>query len=740
MADGELLLEVRAEEIPARMLEGASRELATRVFEELVARGLAPAEIESGFTPRRLWLVLRGLPMREQDRFVRLPGPAASVAWGADGAPTKAAEGFARKLGVAVERLERREFAAGADDLELPADQRADAVTLAGVDVARPAAVKTRGEYAFLPARFPGLATAEVLADLLPATLRGIAWPKSMRWGSGIGPWVRPVHGVVALLAGEVVPFELFGVRAGRSTIGHPTLSPTPFEVADAADWRARLAALGIEVAPEQRRTLLEGGMRERAAVLGGRLVDDPPLLDKLAAICEIPGVLEGSFDPALLELPREVLRSSLADHQSALAVERPDGLAPVFLTVMDRADDPAGRVRAGNEWVVAARLADARFFWQKDRARPLAARASELDALTFHAQLGSYAAKAERLAALAGHLAAAGGAGVDREAAERAARLAKIDLTTEMVREFTTLQGVMGGIYARADGEPEAVWQAIYDQYLPAGADDELPRGEVGRVVALADRLDTLVGFFGLGPKFQPTGSKDPFGLRRAATGAVRLVLAGEPALDLPQALEVARLQYAGQLPAGPEAGVALGAFLWDRAEYLLGRDGLAYDEIAAARDAEGRRERLDFRVARAAARAIHARRGEASFLVVAQAVKRIQNILRDARRDDPEPLAERADRSRFGSASERDLAAAQEALQSSLGAAPPTTDADFGRALEAIGALADPLDRFFVEVLVMDPDREVRRNRLALLDGLRRAIAPIADLGAVVVDRSRS
>jgi glycyl-tRNA synthetase beta chain len=731
--EGELLLEVRAEEIPARMLEGASRELATRVFEELVARGLTPGEVEVGYTPRRLWLVLRKLPRREQDRFTRVLGPAASVAWEADGAPSRAAEGFARKLGIAVGQLRRREFSPGVADLDVPEAELGQAVSLQGQEVSKPVAVKAKGEYAYVPVRFAGRSTAEVLADLLPAVLRGIAWAKSMRWGAGVGPWVRPVHGVVAIFDGAVVPFELFGVASGKTTAGHPTLSAAPFEVADAADWRARLAALGIVVSPEERRGRLLAGMQERAAAHGGRLVDDPPLLDKLAAICEIPGVMEGTFDAALLELPREVLTSSLADHQSALTVERGGALAPVFLTVMDRADDPAGRVRAGNEWVVAARLADARFFWEKDRARPLGERVGALAALTFHARLGSYADKSTRVTALAGALAEATGAGVAAGEVARAASLAKADLTTEMVREFTSLQGVMGGIYARADGEPEAVWQAIYDQYLPAGADDDLPRGTVGRLVALADRLDTLVGFFGLGAKFQPTGSKDPFGLRRAATGVVRLVLAEEAPCDLPRLLETARSLYGGLLPAGPEALAALGAFLWDRAEYLLGRDGLAYDEIAAARDAEGRRERIDLRTARAAARAIRERRDEAAFLAVVHAVKRIQNILRDVR----EPLPDAPDPARLVAASERELDAARAELARTLATA-RGSEADFARALEAIGALAGPLDRFFVEVLVMDPDAAVRRNRLALLAALRRAIAPVADLAAVVVDKA--
>lgn len=752
MADGELLLEVRAEEIPARMLPGAARELATRLFEELVARGLTPGEVEAGYTPRRLWLVLQDIPIREKDRQALEIGPPANVAFDAEGKPTPAAIGFAKKSGVEVSSLKQKVFS------------KSDSVAAqagAAQGAKRPAEVKAEGERVYVEKTYVGRPARAVLAELLPPILAGLTWGKTMRWGSGVGPWVRPVHGIVALFDGEVVPFELFGVASGRASAGHPTLSPALFEIADAADWRAHLAARGILPAPEERRRRLRAGMAERAAAAGGELVDDPELLERLAAICEIPGVMEGGFDPDLLDLPREVLATSLRDHQSALTVARGDGLAPLFLTVMDRPDDPAGRVRAGNEWVVAARLADARFFWEKDRARPLADRLEALGHLAFHERLGSYAAKAERLADLAGAL--ADGAGVPRALAERAARLAKADLVTEMVREFTSLQGVVGGIYARADGEPEEVWQAIYDQYLPAGAEDELPRGRVGRLVALADRIDTLVGFFALGPKFQPTGSKDPFGLRRAATGVVRLAVAAEEEPDLPAALERARALVAGALaaapppPARPGRGdakaaaaapadplAALTDFLWDRAEFVFGLRGLAYDEIAAAREATGRKRRLAFAEALACAQALHEARQAPEFLAVALAVKRIANILRDAGGVPVAPYAPSApvapvapvDPGLLAHDAERAL---HEGLRTLAGELDEAVAArDFGRALAAVERLAAPLDRFFVEVLVMDPDPAIRRNRLALLAALRAALAGVADLGAVVVDKA--
>jgi glycyl-tRNA synthetase beta chain len=656
-------------------------------------------------------VVLSGLPVREKDRETIEVGPPASAAFDASGKPTAAAEGFARKVGVEVAALGRRVFGKA--------------------DFAR-TGVKAEGERVYVERTIAGRDTREVLAALVPRTLGELGWAKTMRWGSGTGPWVRPVHGVVALFDGEIVPFELFGVAAGRTTAGHPTLSPERFDVLSAADWRERLGALGIVPEPERRREQLLAGMRERAKAAGGRLVEDGTLLDKLAAICEIPGVLEGSFDDALLELPREVLRTSLADHQSALVVERPDGrLAPLFLTVMDRPDDPAGRVRAGNEWVVAARLADAAFFWQKDRSAPLEAGVGRLEGLAFHEKLGHYGSKRSRLDAMTSHWAKWTKLGEeDTRQVCRAVQLLKVDLTSEMVREFTSLQGVMGGIYAREDGEADAVWQAVYDQYLPAGADDPLPRGRIGRLVALADRADSLVGFFGLGQI--PTGSKDPYGLRRAALGIVRLLLEGELPLGLEQVARSAFRQHVSLKLGEDECWSKLKPFFEDRVRYLLGSKGFAHDEIEAGLGATGtpleNLRELERRV-----RAIHEVRDRADFLSVVLSFKRLNNILRDAADGS---LPAEPDPSKLGSAAEQALVEARRALDGELAAA--RSAGDPGRALESIGRFAEPLDRFFVDVLVMDPDPEVRRQRLALLAAVRRSIAAVADLSAVVVDKA--
>ena len=694
---GEFLLEVRSEEIPARMLEPGVKELATRVFEELMARGIAPREVETGFTPRRLVLVLSGLPEREPDREEQVMGPPVRAAFAADGSPTPALLGFAKRTGLEPGELAR---------------------------------VRTeKGEYLAATRKIAGRDTREVLAEIVPRILAGISWAKTMRWGSGEGPWVRPVHGVVSLLDGEVVPFDLFGVAAGDRTEGHPTLSPEPFRVGGVEDYRGQLAQRKVEVRPVERRRTLHETMLARAEALGGVLVDDAALLDKLTAICEIPGVMEGRFGDAFLELPAEVLSTSLRDHQSALTVADPNGggrLLPYFLTVMDRPDDPAGRARSGNEWVVAARLADARFFYGEDRKLPLSERAGQLGRLAFHERLGSYAAKTERLVALSAAICDQLGWGAEKPRAVDAARLLKVDLTTEMVKEFTSLQGIMGGIYAREEGAPEEVWQAVYDQYMPASAEDRTPRGRVGQVAGLADRLDTLVGIFGLG--LIPTGSRDPFGLRRAAQGVVRIALEGDLPVDLEQvAVEAARL-YGDRLTRGAEAILEdLRPFLYDRIRYLLGSAGYAYDEIEAAL-AAGVSSLPDLR---ARVDALHAVRGEADFLTVVLAAKRIANIVKDAAEA---PL----DEALLAEPAEKELAAAFQGLRSDIEEA--AAAGDYERGLRRIAGLAPVLDRFFVEVMVMTEDPRVRRNRIALLQAIGRAVSRTARLTEMVVDKAEA
>ncbi len=407
----------------------------------------------------------------------------------------------------------------------------------------------------------------------------------------------------------------------------------------------------------------------------------------------------------------------------------------------MDRPDDPAGRVRAGNEWVVAARLADAKFFFEKDRAVALVDRRAGLASLTFQEKLGSYAEKSARLAVLAEAIASAAGV-TDLDAVRGAAELLKVDLGTDMVKEFTDLQGVVGGLYARAEGAPESVWQAIYDQYRPAGSTDALPRGAIGQVAALADRIDSLAGFFGLG--MIPTGSKDPFGLRRAALGVVRILLEGALDIDVEPAITTAfelleeRMRTRGAVAAGAKGASAkelsreqaraqLVEFLRDRLTYVLGERGFAYDEIAAAMGATG--GALDFRGIAARAAALQRQRQETSFAAVAQAAKRIANITKGSE-------AYSFDLALAAMEAERELAGAAAELR--LQVAKAREGRDIVGGLASVRALALPLERFFTDVLVMDPDPQQKQNRIALLQSIQTEILWLADLSQMVIDRS--
>jgi glycyl-tRNA synthetase beta chain len=694
MSGAELLLELRSEEIPERMLLPGLKQLSSRLFEDLMGRGLGPEEMETGMTPRRLVVLFRGVPSEEPDREEEQVGPPVSVAFDKDGKPTRAAEGFAKRMGVAVEDLRR-------------------------VDT-------DKGSYLAATRRQEGLATTAVLQELVPRLVKELSWAKTMRWGRGQGPWVRPLHGLLLLFDGELVPMELFGVESQAQTVGHPILSPEPVAVSSIADYKQVMEKTGLEIRFESRLEIIRDHMAELAAKKGGRPVDDSGLLSKLAAMVEIPGVILGEFTPDFLKLPAEVLATSLRDHQSAFAVEGGDGdLLPFFLTVMDRPDDAKGKVRAGNEWVVEARLSDARFFYEEDRKSALATRVEALDHLSFHPRLGSYAEKTARLQKLAVIICRALGWHDEVDRAQEAARLLKADLLTEMVGEFSSLQGVMGGIYLQEEGCSEEVWQAVYDQYHPASPEDSLPRGRVGLATALADRLDTLTGMFGLG--LMPTGSKDPFGLRRAAQGLIRILLESKLSLDLEMATAQALELYDGaELRELQELWPDLKSFFHDRVRFLLGQKGLAYDEIEAALGAEAR---LMPQV-EARARALHKKRQEAQFLEVVLAAKRIANIVKDG-----DPSVD-LDESLLTESAEKELFSALQDLEE--GVDRDMAQSNFGSCLDHITNISQTLDRFFVEVLVMDKDAAIRQNRMALLRAIEAVFARVAWLTEIVVDKT--
>ena len=691
-ARGEFLLEVRCEEIPANALGPARTQLAEGFQCALAEAGYEGFEIRAHSTVRRLIVSVTGLDEQQRDREEEAVGPSVKVAYTADGSPTQAAVGFARSLGVAIEELRVVKGAKGE--------------AIAGTRLLR------------------GRPTTEVLAEIVPALIGGLHFPKTMRWGAGTHAFVRPVHGVVALWGvgklSVVVPVELFGIAAGSVTVGHRVMAPEPIELAGMegfVEYAGRLGAAGVIVDPAERHARLTKAATRLAAEVGCEVRHDPALEAEHVELVEFPGVVRGEIAERFLELPEEVLITTLRHHQKCLVLGKGGRVAPHFLAVADRADDPEGLVRRGNDWVAGARLTDAEFFFAQDRREPLAARSARLDRIAFHSKLGTYADKTRCVSALSQALAAEAGVAVDGAQLDRAASLFKADLGTAMVGEFPELQGVIGGIYARLDGEPETVWQAIADQYTPAGLDGALPRGPLAALLGVADRLDTLAGFFAVGEV--PSGSKDPFALRRAALGVVRVCAEAPLRVDLQAA--AARALDGRSAAVAKKAGDALAAlrdFLLERERFYLTAAAAVAPEAADAALA-ARWGVVPDDAARA--RAVEAVRQEPVFGQLALAFKRVRNMVAKGG-------SGTADDARLGEPAERALVGALAVVEGEAGKA--LAGGDHAAALRALARLADPLERFFTDVMVLCDDEALRAARLALLARVEKLFLQVADL----------
>jgi len=638
------LLEIGTEEIPDWMIPGALESLHL-----LFEKAEIPHEtVRLDATPRRLVLRAEGLVERQADTEERILGPAKS-------APAQALAGFARKQGVRPE------------DLTIESTPK--------------------GEYYSFLKKVEGRPIKDILATALPAMILQIYFPKTMYWTGKGGPrFIRPIRWIVALLGEEIVPFELAGVRSGALTAGHRRLG-SPEIAVTIDDYERRLRHHYVILSAAERRYKIAGEMA------GIRVKPDDALFETLIYITEYPTAITGSFDPEFLELPEEVLVTVMRHHQKYFSVEDASGkLVPQFVAVMNIDADPEGFVRRGNERVLRARFNDARFFWETDQKKALAARVEDLGHVTFQAKLGSYLEKARRMMTLAQEL------GGDTHAV-RAAELAKCDLTTELVKEFTELQGVVGGLYARVQGEPGPVWQAIYDHYKPESMEDSIPRNRTGQIVALADKLDTLRGCFRVG--MIPTGSRDPFALRRAAQGVVKILVEGR--------IEIPLLSLIG----GDEP---LKSFFEERVKfYFKDIRGFKYDEINAAMAATvgwSNLVDLEARLAR-----IQSLRASPDFEPLAASFKRIRNILEQAQ------------------------FSGEGAIEAGLIEPGPEQDLYdeyrriAGQPIEhAISRLRPKVDLFFDKVLVNTPDARVRQNRLTLLNTLLREFSTIADFSEIV------
>jgi len=709
----DFLLEIGCEEIPARMIDAASQELRDRVGALLTRERLAGGEITSFDTPRRLALMAFGIAATQADVVERLTGPSVNIAY-KDGQPTPAAHAFAKKAGVGVSSLDRT--------------------------------VTPKGEYITAKVTKKGRSASDVLAELLPKEIAGIYWPKNMYWRKPSERFVRPVRWLVAMLDGEAIPFEFDGVQAGNHSRGHRILTDAPVTITRGGvayvDSLRAAKVLGKAEREHQIRKALDAAAR---TIPGARWRDDKPLLDTVVNLTEYPSVILGAFDPQFLVLPEEVLVTVMRDHQKYFAVEDVEGkLLPHFLAVLNTDSDPLGLIRQGNERVLRARFNDARFFWETDQKRSLLERLDSLRNVTFQKDLGSYYDKTQRVQRLCSwvnEILKQNNVTVRPGVVHKAACLAKADLTTELVKEFTELQGMIGGLYARVQqldpGLKEetrfAIADTIYDQYKPESSNDRIPRSIEGSVLSLGDKADTIAGMFGLG--LVPSGSKDPFALRRQANAIVRIIAEKKLPLRISELMQDARTGYQKsqaekKFVEDAKYSDSVAQFFRERLEFYL-RDicCYSYDVVKAvlAADAD---DVVDV-VARAEAvkEVLHM----SEFQAIGAACKRMRNILRQAEEKGIKPGA--AVEPLSGSPDEeRSLIAYTEEKSPSIETL--RKNHQYLEALRLLSSAREPVDKFFDKVMVMVDDTRVRANRLALLQTLLKEFSTIADFSEIVTE----
>ncbi len=710
---GDFLFEIGCEEIPAGMIVKACRELKALLEKYFVANALldegsAASSIETFGAPRRLTAIVKNVRLKQEDVVREITGPPKAVAYDAVGEPTRAAMSFAEKQGIAVSKLS--------------------------------IIMTPKGEYLAAKQEVSGKPAAEILAGVLPQVIQEISWPRSMYWtGLGKQRFIRPIRWIVALLDGKVVPFTFADVVSGAHTEGHRFLGSSKIALSGPQDYEPKLKKNFVLCRPAARSKKIETEIAAITKKHAVKVHHDEHLLEMVTYLNEYPSVIIGDFDPAYLALPDEILLTVMRDHQKYFGLESKGGeLAPHFLAVINLPSDPRGLVREGHERVLRARFADAQFFWETDQKTRLGEQLPKLKAVTYESRLGSYGDKVERMRALARWLAeqwfSAGVSQADVAGSDRAAELAKCDLVTEMVREFTELQGVVGGLYARAQGEPDEIAWAVYDHYKPVGLDDPLPRNLTGCAVALADKLDSLVAFFAVGAV--PTGSSDPFALRRAAQGIVKIILERKLPMSLSAAISAAAKalkEHAPKIEATEAVQKQVLNFLLERTKFLLReKGGFAYDEINAA-FAAGADDLVDAADRVAAVKAI---RNMKNFVPLAASFKRIRNILeKSAGGSDRDHATVSAEL--LWEPAEKELHAAAQRIGEVARA--KKKNRKYREALEAVSELRPAIDAFFDKVLVMVEDKNVRANRIALLGNLLKEFSTVADFSELGGEESR-
>lgn len=696
----ELLLEILTEEIPARMQTRAAEDLLRLTREKFATMGLDAAKSQTFVTPRRLVLTVEDLPATQADTSEERRGPRV-------GSPQNAVDGFLKSAGVTLAQCEQRDTG--------------------------------KGMFYFAVIRRTGAATARILPDLLRAVVLDLPWPKSMRFPAASFRWVRPIDSVLCLFDGKTIPLDLGGIATGNMSRGHRLLSPGLFAVSDVADYRQRLRDGHVMLDAKDRRQAISLALHERAAEAQLAVKDDPGLLEEVTGLVEWPVVMMGAIDPDFLDLPPEVLITSMRTHQKYFScLDRNGALAPRFLLVANNiADDGGKEIVAGNERVLRARLADARFFWDTDRKVKLEARLPKLAERIFYQGLGTMADKAERLAQLSTELAyqiarnkpdLLGGELALRRNAKRAGQLAKADLTSAMVGEFPELQGVMGRYYAEAEGERGDVAHAIAEHYSPLGPGDRCPTEPLSVAVAMADKLDTLIGFFIIGEK--PTGSKDPFALRRAALGVIRLILENELRMPLYQALKGALALWQDSLGSsrfGDQPIIELLDFFGERLKVHLRDRGVRHDLIAAVFAlGEDDLVRLTRRVA---ALAVFLATEDGANLLTAY--RRAANIVGIEEKRDSVNYGGMPDATKLIIAEETALAVHLD--QTEVMVSKALEQEDFASAMTALAGLRSRIDAFFTEITVNVRNQELRINRLKLLARIRDTFDRVADFSRI-------
>ncbi|NQZ54701.1 MAG: glycine--tRNA ligase subunit beta [Piscirickettsiaceae bacterium] len=685
----DLLIELGTEELPPKALKKLIQAFEASIKQGLEKSELSFSSIRSYAAPRRMAVMVTDLQVRQQDRQVEKRGPAVAAAFDDDGNPTKAVQGFARSCGVDV------------DDLEKMATDK--------------------GEWLVFKQLQKGAETSTLIADILPQALQALPIPKRMRWADLPGEFVRPVHWLVLLFGDEVIPLELLGIKSGRESRGHRFHNPEAIYIQSAQTYASQLETEGhVLVDMELRHKTIHDQVLKIATQLGGEAVINEDLLDEVTGLVEWPVALSGSYDKRFLELPAEALISSMEEHQKYFAVRDKAGdLLPYFITICNiESRDPA-QVVAGNERVILPRLSDSAFFWDTDRKQPLADRQDKLKTIVFQNKLGSVFDKSSRVAKLATVIAKQ--IGGDASLAERAALLAKCDLVTEMVGEFPDLQGIMGRYYARLDGENDEVAEALDEQYLPRFSGDKLPQTTTGQAVSLAEKLDTLIGLFGIGQP--PTGVKDPFALRRAALGVLRIVIENKLDVDLADLLEVAQQGFDNVLTEKNVTSQVMGYF-FDRLKGYALDQGYKADIYEAVLSVQPTRP-LDF-MQRLNAVAEFRQLEQAKSLAAGN--KRIANILR---KNDAEGEVGAIDNALLQEPAEQALA--DKLVEVTDAVQPLMKQADYTSVLRCLADMGETVDGFFDEVMVMADDPAVRHNRLALLNQTRALFLGVADISSL-------